>query len=74
MILSDIKRYLRQHRQATLADLVARFDSDPDAMRAMLDLWVRKGRVSRTDLRSDCTKGCCSCQCGAAMELYTWKA
>ncbi len=74
MILSDIKRYLRERRQVTLADLAVHFDSDPDAMRAMLDQWIRKGRVSRTDLRAGCAKGCGSCRCGGAMEMYTWNA
>ena len=36
MILSDIRRYLQQCGQATLADIALHFDADPDAMRGML--------------------------------------
>jgi hypothetical protein len=45
MILSEIKRYLVEHKQATLGDLAIHFDTDPEAMRGMLEQWIQRGRV-----------------------------
>ena len=50
MILSEIKRYLMQHKQVTLGDLSIHFDTDPEAMRGMLDQWVRKGSVLKSEV------------------------
>ena len=47
MILSDIRRYLEQRGQATLADIALHFDADPNAVRGMLNVWIRKDKVSQ---------------------------
>lgn len=74
MVLADVKHYLRQHRQASLCDLALHFETDPDAMRGMLALWVRKGKVIKTDLKGGCGGGCKSCRCDpATLEIYTWQ-
>ena len=70
MILSDIRNYLRQRGQASLSDIALHFDSDPDAIRGMLDTWVRKGRVVKLDGGSACG-GCNQCD-AAANEVYQW--
>jgi putative ferrous iron transport protein C len=44
-ILLDVRDYLQAHRQAGLNDLARHFDSNPDAMRGMLEIWVAKGRI-----------------------------
>jgi putative ferrous iron transport protein C len=74
MILSDIKRYLQEHRQASLSDLSLHFDTTPDAMRGMLEQWIHKGRVSRTILESGCHKSCSACSCHGETEIYAWRA
>ena len=70
MILSDIRDYLRQRGQASLSDIALHFDSEPDAIRGMLDTWVRKGRVVKLDGGSACG-GCNQCD-AAANEVYQW--
>jgi len=70
VILGDIRDYLRERGQASLADLALHFDSEPDAMRGMLDLWLRKGRVRSIRLGQDCS-GCTQCD-AAANEVYQW--
>ncbi len=40
MILSDIKKYLMQHKRATLGDLAIHFETEPEAMQGMLDQWI----------------------------------
>ena len=71
MILSDIKRYLMERRQATLADLALHFDADADAMRGMLQQWVRKGRVTKVMAGGGCGSSCSKCD-PAAVEIYVW--
>ena len=72
MILADIRDYLRERGQVSLSDLALHFDSDPLAVRGMLDVWVRKGRVSKLQGGADCG-GCNQCD-SAANEIYQWTA
>ncbi|MCP5405982.1 MAG: FeoC-like transcriptional regulator [Chromatiaceae bacterium] len=71
MILAEIKRYLQQRGQATLADIALHFDTAPDAVRGMLETLLRKGRIRRQQLNSACGSSCCKCDT-AATELYEW--
>lgn len=72
MILSDIRDYLSDHGQATLADIALHFDSEPEAMRGMLERWVSKGKVERRKVEAACGTSCNRCD-PAAMELYVWR-
>jgi len=74
MILSDIKSYLQERKQATLNDLALHFDSDPEAMRGMLARWMDKGKVTKTVQSTGCKNGCPSCSCNAAAEFYAWRS
>ena len=71
MILSDIKTYLRQRGQASLADLAVHFGSEPEAVRGMLEIWIRKGKVAQMRIGGSCG-GCTQCD-PAANEVYQWK-
>jgi len=51
MILAEIKRYLRQHGQAPLQDIALHCDAEPDAVRGMLEQWIRKGKVEKRIVR-----------------------
>ena len=57
MILAEVRDYVRQRGRVSLADLVHHFDSSPDAMRGMLDQWVRRGKVRRLESANRC-QGC----------------
>ena len=72
MILSEIKQYLMKNKRATLGDLAIHFDTDPDAMRGMLEQWIRKGRVLKSDHQSGCSNSCGKCGDDSAMEIYEW--
>lgn len=75
MVLSDIKHYLQDRKQATLSDLILHFDTDREAMQGMLEHWIQKGKVARCDLRGACGRGCSACSCDdATLELYKWQA
>ena len=70
MILADIKTYLRQRGQASLADLALHFDTEPDALRGMLEVWICKGRVRKLQPGGGCV-GCTECN-PTAGETYQW--
>jgi putative ferrous iron transport protein C len=71
MILSDLRDYLIVRRRAPLSDMATRFDVDADALRAMLDHWVRKGRVRLLAGGEGKCGGCCGCG-DAVPEVYEW--
>lgn len=70
MILADISAYLRSRQQVSLHDLAIHFDAEPDAVRAMLEFLISKGRVSRVTVAA-CSSNCNSCA-PASMELFAW--
>lgn len=72
LILSEIKHYLMKQKRATLGDLALYFDTEPEAMRGMLEQWIRKGRVSKSEVKADCNKTCSKCCDASAMVIYEW--
>ena len=71
MILANIRDYLKQRGQCTLSDIALHFDTDADAVRGMLDVWIRKGKVKRRSATDSCGTSCQSCD-PAATEVYSW--
>ena len=71
MILSEVREYVRRRGQASLKDIALHFDSDPEALRSILDHWVRKGRIARRTASSSCGGGCTQCD-PATVEIYVW--
>jgi putative ferrous iron transport protein C len=59
-VISEIRTYLRDQGSAPLSDLARRFDMDEDAVRGMLDLWVRKGLITIHAPAESCD-GCTAC-------------
>ena len=71
MILSDLKSYLRERKRVPIEDMANRFDTDPDALRGMLDTWIRKGRVRRLNPEGGDCGGCSKCD-AFKLEIYEW--
>lgn len=71
MILTEIKQYLKSNRSASLTDLSVRFHVEPDAMRGMLDQWIKKGRIKKLPEGSGCSNCCANCNSGH-LEIYEW--
>lgn len=71
MILSRLNDYLRRHRRASVSDLAHGLDAAPEAVREMLAVLERKGRVKRLPAGTTCGRGCCQCN-PADLELYEW--
>jgi putative ferrous iron transport protein C len=72
MILSELRDYLKDHKRAALFDIALHFDSNPDAIRGMLEVWVKKGRVRKLPQGTSCS-GCCECD-PSMIEIYEWTA
>ncbi|MFV0358259.1 FeoC-like transcriptional regulator [Tropicimonas sp.] len=74
-MLMELKSYLETNGPASLEDMANRFRIAPDALRGMLDHWVRKGAIVRKNLAPACG-GCSVGHCGGctsadAFEIYT---
>ncbi len=70
MILSEVRDHLRTHRRAALSDMAARFRTDPDALRGMLERWIAKGQVQKLPGGTPCG-GCSHCDPNT-VEIYAW--
>ncbi len=71
MILSDIKGYLIERGHASLTDLTLHFDTHPDALRGMLEQWIRRGKVRKQPTNTSCGSCCTKCD-PAVTEIYEW--
>lgn len=71
MILSRISDYLRERRRASLVDMAHGLDATPDALREMLAVLERKGRVRRLPAGTGCGTGCCKCD-PSSIEMFEW--
>jgi hypothetical protein len=71
-VLRRLRRYLQLHRQATLGDLALHFDVPAEAMRGMLEGWLRKGRVRELDAQATCNTSCATACDDTAMTIYEW--
>ncbi len=71
MILSELRDYLKTNQRAALTDMAHRFDTEPDALRGMLEKWMAKGRVKKLPQGTACGGGCNKCD-SASIEIYEW--
>jgi len=71
VILAEIRDYLEERGQATLADIALHVDADPDAVRGMLQVWIDKGKVYKQMATGSCGGSCTQCD-PATTEIYVW--
>lgn len=71
MILARITDYLKTNRRAALTDMATGLDATPEALREMLAVLERKGRVQKLPTGTACGGGCNKCS-PASVELYEW--
>ena len=74
-MLQEIKTYVERNGAVSILDLSNHFRVAPDAMRGMLDHWVRKGVLSRQEFSANCGGCASSGNCGgcgvfASLEIY----
>lgn len=70
MILTELRTYLILNKRMPLIDIANHFDVTPDAIKGMLDHWIRKGKVRHIE-GSVCNKGCCKTD-PANLIIYEW--
>ncbi len=73
MILSRVSDYLRERHRASVIDMAHGLDATPEALKGMLAILERKGRVRRLPAGTGCGSGCCKCD-PATLEMYEWVA
>lgn len=66
MTPTSVKQYLQQRGTAPMMDVVNRFDAEPAAVAAVLDFWIRKGRLRHIAVASENASACGSSSCGSA--------
>ena len=69
-MLNEIKNYLKKNQRANLSDLALHFHTSPEAMRGMLAMWVKKGKVTAFAAGQACGD-CHTCDTSLA-EIYEW--
>ncbi|KLV09160.1 ferrous iron transport protein C [Photobacterium aquae] len=65
MILQQLKQYLEQHGRASRQSIARHFGMSEDGVEAMLDVWIRKGKVGRELV--GCSSDAC---CQGAQEIW----
>ncbi len=71
-MLSTLKQYLQNAKTANMVELTKVVDASPDAVRAMLGHWIRKGCVERViHCQGACSKACAGCN-PQLLERYVW--
>lgn len=71
MILKELKEYVKTNQQVSLKDIAIHFDAEPEAVKGMLDFWIRKGKIRHYASSSVCG-GSCSCSQQENNEVYEW--
>ena len=75
-MLLGIRQYLIERQRASLQDLALHFDTTPDAMRGMLEIWIKKGKIIKCDAAAcgGCSSGCSAAQQDEAYEYNEVRA
>ncbi|EPY01252.1 FeoC-like transcriptional regulator [Magnetospirillum fulvum] len=73
LTMRSVRDYLAESGQVSLGDIAVHFESSPEAARQVLDQWVAKGKVRRSEQGGTCGKAGASCCCAAKpQEVYEW--
>ncbi|OGT48605.1 MAG: hypothetical protein A3F17_05275 [Gammaproteobacteria bacterium RIFCSPHIGHO2_12_FULL_41_15] len=69
MILLELKKYITEHRRASMWQISKFFNMDPDSLRPMLQLCVRKGQIRLCPKLGSCGSRCSRCS-SLMTEIY----
>ncbi|PSW18754.1 ferrous iron transport protein C [Photobacterium sanctipauli] len=58
MILQQLKQYIEQQQRVSRKSLALHFGLSEDGVEAMLDVWIRKGKVGKELVGCE-SDGCC---------------
>lgn len=71
MLLTKLKEYVKTHRLVSLFELTTSFNVDPEILRDMLRLLIRKGKVRQQNKTNQCGSKCVKCH-PFVTEMYEW--
>lgn len=71
MMLTKLKAFVRQQGQANLLEIARHLETDPKAVKPMLDHWIRKGQIQPAPKPNGCGVKCVKCEPIYA-EVYCW--
>lgn len=76
-LLLNVRAYVQERRSVSLTDIANKFETSPEALRGMLEHWIRKGVIRRQDFGDNCggckpSGGCGTCSASAVFEFYDW--
>jgi hypothetical protein len=73
MILLDLKKYIKQHEQVTLADIKNHFDLTEEAASGLITPLLKQGHVQEINASSCATGGCSTgCSHNSQGPSYQW--
>lgn len=71
MYLLKIKNFLKTNKTVLLTDIANHLGTSREATEAMIDIWVKKGRVRKLKCSVSCKKGCFACN-SIDHSYYEW--
>ena len=71
MILTEVRDYIKRHRQIALRDMALQFGMEQDALRPIIEQWVTKGKVVKLPEGTTCGSSCSNCA-PDTIEIYQW--
>lgn len=71
MILSDLKQLIQSHQIIALKEICEHLNSEPEAVRAMLDYLIEKNLIEKMPEGTRC-QSCTICP-PETIELFRWK-
>lgn len=71
-MLLAIRDFIQLHRVASMEQLSREFRIAAEALGPILEVWVRKGLIRKTNPKENCGSSCRSCVTGRA-QYYEWK-
>ncbi|OGO90062.1 MAG: hypothetical protein A3F10_05180 [Coxiella sp. RIFCSPHIGHO2_12_FULL_42_15] len=70
-MLLALRDYFIQKQTANLQEIAWHFKQPPEMMRALLEHWIRKGKICRCEKPAHCGMKCQRCKPEVA-EVYQW--
>ncbi|MDR0588334.1 MAG: FeoC-like transcriptional regulator [Burkholderiales bacterium] len=71
MLLIELRDYVKERQEASLAEIASRFKLPESALEAMMQHWVQKGVIEVKTADSPCCRGCKGCKSRCAL-IYRW--
>lgn len=81
MLMQKILEYIQLKGRVNLLDLARYFKMDESALKAMLEIWVKKGKLTLYDANQNCDdlknnkkqcSDCAGCHPSASL-IYIWR-